>query len=365
MEMWQWISKIGGLLESILLVLLLERTVGFRTVHRRLAQVVGAALFGAGNILFYGSFTAYSIYLLIVAVIYCRIVLKGGVLLHEGIVLGLVGANGVIRVVTSQGMRWLAKACGTVYGATEYEVAILILGQKLLCIAILAFLVVRAFYGSQRTDLENVMLTEQMRRQHANILKIETDYYNARKLRHDINRSLGIYVRLLEEGRVDEVISAIKSMVDEIPSDKVIYLSNNNIISAVLNEKMGICKNQEIEFGVQLTAKIDSEREMDVAIMLSNLLDNAIENQLADRAGTKIFVNIFEQNGMYNVVVKNTIREPVLGKNPQLATQKSDKLYHGIGLKSVRDTVDKYDGIIDFDEACGQFTVHAAIPKEE
>ncbi len=365
MEMWKWISGVGGLFEAVLLVLFLEHAIGFRIASRRLAQMAGVMVFGIGNVLFYGNFAAYSIFLLIVAATYCRIVLKGTVWHHEGIVLCLVAANGVVRIVTGQGIKWLAQACGTVYGAAEYEVAMLVLGQKFLCIAILTFLVIRAFYGCQKTALENAMLTEQMCRQQASVLKIEADYYKARKLRHDINKSLGIYVRLLEEGRVDEVVSAMKSTMDEIPSDRVIYLSANNIISAVLNEKMGICKNHEIEFAVQITAEIEMEREMDVAIMLSNLLDNAIENQLGCRLGAKIFVSIFDQNGMYNVIVKNTIRETVLGKNPQLVTQKSDELYHGIGLKSVRDTVEKYDGIIDFDEACGQFTVHAAIPREE
>lgn len=365
MEVWQWISGIGGLFEAVLLVMLLEKSVGFKTMSRRITLVTGVVCGGIGNVLFYENFTAYSVYLLIVVAIYCRIALKGTVWHHEGIVLCLVAANGVVRVGTSLGMKWLATACGTAYGTTGYEVAILVVWQKVLCIAILVFLMIRALYGSQRTALENVMLTEQMKRQQANVLKIEADYYKARKLRHDINRSLGIYIRLLEEGRVDEVISTMKSTVGEMPADKVIYLSANNIISAVLNEKMGICRNHEIEFGVQLTAEIDKEREMDIAIMLSNLLDNAIENQLDGRLGAKIFVSIFDQNGMYNVVVKNTTRETVLGKNPQLVTQKSDELYHGIGLKSVKDTVEKYDGIIDFDETRGQFTVHAAIPREE
>lgn len=362
MEVWQWISAGGGLLEAVLLVRLLEMTVGFRIGCKRVALAAGIVVFGAGNVFFYESFLLHIMYLLVVATIYCRLVLQGSVWLHEGIVLGIVLVSGTIRTITMLGMKLLANVCKTVYSATVYEVALLVLAQKAVGIMILTFLLVRTIYGSKQLALENAFLTEKIYHQQTHVLQIETDYYNARKLRHDINKTLNLYMRLLEDGRVEQVIKNMKEQLGKISEDKVVMLPGNNILSAVLNEKMSICKNHEIEFGLQLTAEIDSEREMNVAIMLSNLLDNAIENQLESKRDAKIFVNIFEQNSMYNMIVKNTISQSVLAKNPRLATQKADQFAHGLGLKSVKDTVEKYDGIIDFDEDCGQFIVHVAIP---
>ncbi len=362
MAVWQWISAIGGLLEAVLLAVFLERKVGFRTVHKKIALVVGIAVFGAGNVFFYESFLLHIMYLLVVATIYCRLVLKGSVWLHEGIILGIVVVSGTIRTITTLGLKGMANICGTVYSATVYEVTLLVLVQKAVGIMILTFLLVGTIYGSKQLALENAFLTEKIHQQQTHVLQIEADYYNARKLRHDINKSLEIYVRLLEAGKADEVIKDIKARVSENSRDKVILLPCNSVISAVLNEKMSICKNHEIDFGLQFTTEIDSEREMNVAIMLSNLLDNAIENQLESERDARIFVNIFEQSNMYNIVVKNTISQSVLEKNPNLVTKKTDALVHGIGLKSVRDTVEKYDGIIDFDEDCGQFIAHVAIP---
>ena len=91
--------------------------------------------------------------------------------------------------------------------------------------------------------------------------------------------------------------------------------------------------------------------------------DNAIEAQEESESYRVIFVNIFEQNGMYNFIVKNPIQNSVLKKNSIPETKKENGLLHGIGLKSVQDTVEKYAGMIDFEETDGTFIVHSAMPK--
>lgn len=241
----------------------------------------------------------------------------------------------------------------------EYVGWILLTGQ------IVTLLLLGAVFRVKNSDkvlLENVLLNDRMRQQQMNILRIEEDYYNARKMRHDIKRSYGIYLRLLEEGNSDKVKELIQEQMGNFTESQVVFFDGNSMINAVLNEKRTLCLKEDVELSIQWIVKITGEIEMDVAVLLSNLLDNAMEAQRKRSVGRKIFVNIFEQSGMYNFVIKNPIDESVLAKNPRLDSEKDNLFWHGIGLKSVRDTVLKYDGIIDFEEADGKFIVHVAIP---
>ena len=50
-------------------------------------------------------------------------------------------------------------------------------------------------------------------------------------------------------------------------------------------------------------------------------------------------VSIFEKGDNYIISVKNYIEESVLARNETLKTFKSDKSFHGLGLKNVRSIV--------------------------
>lgn len=235
----------------------------------------------------------------------------------------------------------------------------------LLCVFVMSFVfgwMLHCISSNNKAESENKYLKMYIAEQQKNVIKIEEDYYNARKLRHDISKMLHIYIRLLKENRVKEVIEAMGTQIEDVPPKFWVYVKENSFINAVINEKKELCRKSDIELCVQITALSESTKEMDMALMLYNLLDNAIETQVHVEKNAKININIFQSNGMYNMVVKNTIHEPVLTKNPGLDTNKENVFYHGIGLKSIRDTVEKYDGMIDFDECGEQFVVHVAIP---
>ena len=82
---------------------------------------------------------------------------------------------------------------------------------------------------------------------------------------------------------------------------------------------------------VEVTASVDGERELDIAVMLSNLLDNAVEAQkkITQDKPRSIFI-----------------------------TDKTNRYLHGIGMKSIEHTVDKNGGYIQRYEEDGMFCVH-------
>lgn len=92
-----------------------------------------------------------------------------------------------------------------------------------------------------------------------------------------------------------------------------------------------------------MTASVDGERELDIAVMLSNLLDNAVEAQkkITPDKPRSIFLKIFSYENKYSILIKNTVAKSVLQNNPRFITDKANRYLHGIGMKSIEHTVDK------------------------
>lgn len=61
--------------------------------------------------------------------------------------------------------------------------------------------------------------------------------------------------------------------------------------------------------------------------------------------------------------ISNTVERDVLAENPNLFTSKSNKELHGIGLKSVKDVVEKYNGMMNFKQKANIFYAYVSLEK--
>ena len=93
------------------------------------------------------------------------------------------------------------------------------------------------------------------------------------------------------------------------------------------------------------------------------MLDNAIEASV-NASEKYIYVSVCKKHGWDTITVKNKIDSSVLGVNPELASTKSEKEKHGIGVKQIKSIAEKYDGMTDIYEDDGMFCVSVMIPSE-
>ena len=124
----------------------------------------------------------------------------------------------------------------------------------------------------------------------------------------------------------------------ELKVENIFYM-NSRMVNAVINQKAALCKNENIPFDVQITGDFQWHQESNVAILLSNLLDNAIEAEKLQTEKQQIALKMFVYKDSMNIIVENYIQESVLQKNPNLKTSKHDKRGHGIGSDSVKELV--------------------------
>lgn len=114
-----------------------------------------------------------------------------------------------------------------------------------------------------------------------------------------------------------------KTFATKLSEKQQIY-TPNLMLNAVINEKKEICEKNHIRFviHVKLPENIDT---IELAIALSNLLDNAIEAEQKEQE-QEIHLNMEVVDEMFNLIVENHIQNSVLCVNPKLVTSKKIRL---------------------------------------
>jgi len=94
---------------------------------------------------------------------------------------------------------------------------------------------------------------------------------------------------------------------------------------------------------------------VDMTVVLGNLLDNAIRAvKEADRKELKI--NLKYKKGRLILQIENSYKN-IAKSQGKLQTTKKEKQGHGIGLDSVREVSERYNGIIQIDYENNLFIV--------
>lgn len=207
--------------------------------------------------------------------------------------------------------------------------------------------------------LENSILKMQLHEQERLIEATEKDHQDMRKFRHDVKRYFTNYLYLLEAGDVDIVKEEMRKTLDQKLSVNQRIYTSSVILNAVINEKMTACEKQGIPLYVNIQLPVNIE-SMELAIVLSNLLDNAMEAELTEpQKGIWLHIKVIDT--MVNLIVENRIKKSILENNPHLHTTKEDKQKHGMGIRIVREIVHQFQGFFDVEEDEEKFIVHVMI----
>jgi sensor histidine kinase regulating citrate/malate metabolism len=87
---------------------------------------------------------------------------------------------------------------------------------------------------------------------------------------------------------------------------------------------------------------------VDLYTLFGNALDNAIEaNRKLDAAGRFIELQIYKKKGLVMVQIANPFCGTLAMEGALPRTTKEDKNRHGFGVKSIREIIEKYDGVME------------------
>ena len=217
--------------------------------------------------------------------------------------------------------------------------------------------------SSQRQlDIEMQKLTIQQ--QQKDIETIIQDYYEILKIRHDIKRNLSIAAEMLNE----KVGAFIKSFQDNnIGNIKTYINTSNRMFNAIINQKLNEAEQRNIKiecFIFNDLSDFNGMSDQELCLIFLNLLDNAIEAE-AEVENPIIKLNIFQNRGYVCFKIENIVDKNILETNPNLHTTKQDKRMHGVGLKSVREIIDRHDGIFNVSQNEKWFSAEIMLLKHD
>ena len=213
-------------------------------------------------------------------------------------------------------------------------------------IAVLIWVMLVKISKDREMELRYSLLEQQYQYQKENILQSGQSLKEMSTLRHDMKNKLLLIGQLITNGETDKAIKMCGACREEIEAAKLLVNSENFLLNAILNSKLAGAKEKHIQTEIVITTtQFDDIEDIDLCSILGNLLDNAIEAVQKEPKEHRIIKILMGQTGGYRSIrIQNTIGASVLKQNPQLRTTKKNKQIHGLGLLSVRRTVEKYGG---------------------
>mgnify|MGYP004467625367 CR=1 FL=1 len=178
---------------------------------------------------------------------------------------------------------------------------------------------------------------------------------------HDYKNNIISLTQLAEDGNIDEIKRYLKRE-NKLLDTKMFYTkTGNTMVDAMVNTKQKIAEKKEIIFLTNIIIpKKCRVNGIDLANILGNLIDNAMEAcEKEDNA--YIDINIKPNKKFLMIVIKNKFKG---GTMENMETTKNNKKFHGIGLKSVKNIVENYNGEISFDIDKNEFCVTILLLNE-
>ncbi|MCH5352119.1 MAG: sensor histidine kinase, partial [Acutalibacter sp.] len=186
------------------------------------------------------------------------------------------------------------------------------------------------------------------------------------KQNHDFTNHVRTLNGLLREEDAAEALRYTEVLLKAPLERTALCKSGNTIIDAVINSKIAEAEELSIEFRFQVNFALPTNiSAVDICTILGNQIDNALEacQKVQDEKDRRIDVRIYQQaNSVAVFQVSNTVESDPFENNEELKTTKTDsEKLHGLGIQNIRETAEKYQGILENSYQNGKFISSALL----
>ena len=184
-------------------------------------------------------------------------------------------------------------------------------------------------------------------------LKLRDEQYQAvyenieknRKMRHDLKHHMLALKGLLDHNEIMEAKEYLNQYLNLFSECEMLKICDNLVVNMLVSHYHTLAKENNIDFFIRINIPKNLPIEApDLSIILGNLLENAMDAAL--NFPRKVFLNMLYYGKMLVITVDNSFDGIVRqnGKN-YLSTKPNHK---GLGLKSIHDIAEKYNGGVEF-----------------
>lgn len=193
------------------------------------------------------------------------------------------------------------------------------------------------------------LLNQQAELQEEHFLALDKQYEVSLKTLHDINKHIKVITGLYQQKESAKAIAYTQDIIGMLPPLIPVKYMDNHILNMILNDKVIIAKEKGIECTYTLEEiNFDFMEPIDITILFSNILDNAIEACEKVEHDRKINLFMSEKNGVIWVREENTCADDIAWDDKRRPISNKGE-NHGIGLVNIENVLKRYGGELFLD----------------
>lgn len=253
-------------------------------------------------------------------------------------------------------MIWIFAMIGFV--SMRYFFLILIMNDRaenvlgILCLGAVIIIFVLSFFSSSfyRKNNENAELLEQknllLEKGLENFYRL---YRENQYLSHDLKNHVNLLCHLMKQEEYGKAVEYLEKLREPVTEMEEMTVSGNRIIDLVLSDKTSLAKEKYIKMMLEIDpVGMLPLLEQDICVILSNLLDNALEAcEHVEDMEKWVRLKIRRDGNILLFCIENSFQGEIVQKNGKIMTNKKEVKRHGLGIASVKYVVDKYHGSIE------------------
>lgn len=242
----------------------------------------------------------------------------------------------------------LSNLCMAAFATSDNpnEREVLLVSFSFLFLNFMLFYIIEDIVKGEEEKREAQQFRERAKSQLAMYQYMSDTYIRQREQMHDVHNHLLCLQGLLHSGRYEEAERYLNRYQGSWVEEADYINTNHAVINSILNQKYREAKRQGIAMALAVNdLHAVTVKDEDIVVILSNILDNAIEACAGLQAGSRIIrLKCRLEKGKLEISCQNPVGHAVIPENGGYATSKADREQHGIGLKNVKSAVDKYYG---------------------
>lgn len=209
---------------------------------------------------------------------------------------------------------------------------------------ILTFAIFAKLASLIASDYQKELLIQEAKSKEMYYKQIEESNKKIRMIKHDLKNRM---ITIAASNDMNVILNEITKIIGELDeSGKNIY-TKNVIVNTILNSKISIAQKKNIRMNVLvlIPQKLNINYS-DAGILIGNLLDNAIEAcEFLSSNNRWIEIDMHYKKGKLIFKICNSKRGDKVNIN---RSNKKNSNEHGLGIKSLKSVINKYNGTIEF-----------------
>lgn len=268
-----------------------------------------------------------------------------------------------LSVLKNRWLIFLLMGSAFAYGVTQYLMNAILSHDihTMRQASIVSFLVLLLFFlvfsillltisSRDQERAQRLVLQQTDRLMEKNYQTLHQDLQENAKRIHDFHHHLQAILGLAEQAGDQNTEEYVQSLLDVSYRDVRMCSCGNDIIDAVINCSAAEAARSQIDFhyNVELSSSLSQIAPIDLCAVLGNQVENALDacKKIPDSQRRFIQVSIRQNKSFVVIQVTNSAYRNPFTADGRLLTNKEEPQFHGLGLKSIQDTVDKYNGYL-------------------